>query len=84
MSDQFTCGVAVGTELGTHKAVIHAIVRRSGILFTFRSPLGEETRKQLPVSVDQYSQWLNGESIQNCMYMLNADDRELFLTGMAW
>lgn len=84
MSDFYTNGLRVGTKLTTDKAVTEAIVRKDGILFTFKSPFGDETRKKLPITVDQYSRWLNGELIQNCMPAVSVDDRELFLTGMNW
>ena len=84
MSNRFTNGVAVGTDLAVYKAVKRAVVRENGLMVDFKSPLGEETRKLIPVSVDEYSDWLNGTPIQYAMPNLSADDRELFLSGMSW
>lgn len=85
MSDKFTCGVAVGTDLAVARAVRRAVVLENGIDCTFRNPVdGTETTALMPISVDQYSDWLNGTLIQEAMPMLSADDRELFISGMAW
>ena len=84
MSDRFTNGVAVGTDLAVYKAVKRTVVRENGLMVDFKSPYGEETRKLIQVSVDEYSDWLNGTPIQYAMPNLSADDRELFLTGMSW
>lgn len=84
MSNRFTNGVAVGTDLAVYKAVKRAVVRENGLMIDFKSLLGEETRKLIPVSVDEYSDWINGTPIQYAMPNLSADDRELFLTGMSW
>jgi hypothetical protein len=80
----YTCGVAVGTDLSVDKAVTRAVVRQNGIMCSFKSPLGDLTNKLMPVTVDQYSDWLNGTPIQYAMSSLSADDRELFLTGMVF
>lgn len=84
MHQDFTCGVAVGTDLSVDKAVSRAQVRPNGIMCEFKSPLGDLTRRIMTVTVDQYSDWLNGTPIQYAMPNLSADDRELFLTGMVW
>ena len=84
MSNRFTNGVAVGTDLAVYKAVKRTVVRENGLMVDFKSPFGGETRKLIPISVDEYSDWLNGTPIQYAMPNLSADDRELFLTGMSW
>ena len=81
----FTCGVAVGTELGATRAVRKAVVRENGIEVHTKSPLEQEVRvTTLPVTVDQYSDWLNGTLVQDAMPHLSADDRELLISGMVW
>ena len=84
MSNDMTCGVAVGTDLSVDRAVTRAVVRENGIMCDFKSPLGDETRKLVPISVDQYSDWINGTCIQDAMPHIDADTRELFITGMVW
>ena len=81
----FTCGVAVGTELGVARAVRKAVVRKNGIEIHTKSPFEQEVRVSIFfVTVDQYSDWLNGTLIQDAMPHLSADDRELLITGMVW
>ena len=72
----FTCGVPVGTELGVSRAVIEIHTK---------SPFEQEVRVSIFfVTVDQYSDWLNGTLIQDAMPHLSADDRKLLITGMVW
>ena len=81
----FTCGVAVGTELDVARAVRKAVVRENGIEIHTKSPFEQEVRVSIFfVTVDQYSDWLNGTLIQDAMPHLSADDRELLITGMVW
>ena len=81
----FTCGVPVGTELGVSRAVCKAVVRENGIEVHTKSPFEKDIRvNTLPVTVDQYSDWLNGTLVQNAMPHLSADDRELLISGMVW
>ena len=81
----FTCGVAAGTDLAVCRAVRRAVVREDGIEVHTKSPFEQEVRvTTLPVTVDQYSDWLNGTLIQDAMPHLSADDRELLITGMVW
>lgn len=81
----FTCGVPVGTELGVSRAVCKAVVRENGIEIHTKSPFEQEVRVSIFfVTVDQYSDWLNGTLIQDAMPHLSADDRELLITGMVW
>lgn len=80
----YTCGVAVGTDLSVDKAVTRAVVRTNGIMCSFKSPFGDLTNKLMLVTVDQYSEWINGTCIQDAMGHLSPDDRELFLTGMVF
>lgn len=85
MSDRFTCGVAIGTELAVARAVTRAVVREDGIECTFRDILfGNPRTKLVKISVDEYSDWINGTCIQDAMPHVDADTRELFLTGMVW
>lgn len=78
----YTNGLVVGTLLPNHKAVIRAAVHRKGVLCTFRGIISKaETRKVIPITADEYSDWVNGTSIQYAMPGLSADTRELFLTG---
>ena len=84
-NDHFTCGVAVGTDLAVDRAVVRAVVRQDGIEIFTKSPFDTEIKhKVFPITVDQYSDWVNGTPIQYAMPDLSADDRELLITGMAW
>ena len=81
----FTCGVPVGTELGVSRAVRKAVVRENGIEVHTKSPFEKDIRvNTLPVTVDQYSDWLNGTLVQDAMPNLSPDDRELLISGMVW
>ncbi|UOT58006.1 hypothetical protein PP651_gp14 [Aeromonas phage ZPAH14] len=80
----YTCGVAVGTDLSVDGPVTRAIVRENGIMCSFKSAFGDLTNKLVPITVDQYSDWLNGTSVQYAMPHLDVDTRELFITGMVW
>ena len=80
-----TCGIEAGTELGVSRAVCKAVVRENDIEVHTKSPFEQEVRvTTLPVTVDQYSDWLNGTLVQDAMPHLSADDRELLITGMVW
>lgn len=77
--------IPVGTALTTRKAVKSAIVAEEGIDCVFVNGLtGEETKKRMLITVDEYCDWVNGSLIQDAMPGLSADDRELFLTGMVF
>lgn len=74
-----------GTELLTDRAVQSATVTKRGIKFSFLNMKdGSLLYKELEVTVEDYSAWLGGTSIQYAMPHLSADDRELFLTGMTF
>ena len=75
--------IPVGTALAARKAVKSAIVAEDGIDCVFVNALtGEETKKRMFVTADEYCYWISGLRIQKAMPDLSADDRELFLTGM--
>ena len=77
--------IPVGTALTTRKAVKSAIVADEGIDCVFVNGLtGQETKKRMFITVDEYCDWVNGSLIQDAMPGLSADDRELFLTGMVF
>lgn len=78
----YTNGLAIGTLLPNHKAVIRASVHRKGVLCTFRGIISRvETRKVVPITADEYSDWINGTPIQWAMPQIGPSTRELFLTG---
>ena len=43
---------------------------------------GTLNRMELPITVEQYNEWLNGVPVQDAFPHLNADDREFILTGI--
>lgn len=43
---------------------------------------GVRHTRDLPVTVDQLSQWIGGTSIQDAMPELSADDREFLISGI--
>lgn len=84
-NDYFTCGVPAGTDLAVDRAVVRAVVRQDGIEIFTKSPFDAEIEhKVFPITVDQYSDWINGTLIQHAMPNLSADDRELLISGISW
>lgn len=43
---------------------------------------GETNTMDLPITVEQYERWLDGEFVQDVFPHLNADEREFILTGI--
>lgn len=50
---------------------------------TKRSPISKkEHTREIPVTVEQIEDWLNGALIQDAMPNISADDREFIMTGI--
>lgn len=43
---------------------------------------GVLNRMELPITVEQYQRWQDGELIQNVFPSLTADEREFIMTGI--
>lgn len=53
------------------------------MIFARKSPLtGVVNQREIPVTQEQYSAFMNGTMIQDAMPNLSADDREFILTGI--
>lgn len=85
MAKDYLCGVAAGVDLAVNRAVRRAVTHEEGIKCIFRDEMTGKDREQLiPITVDEYCDWVNGSLIQDAMPHIDADTRELFLTGMVW
>ena len=74
----------VGEKLQGRKAAQYAIVLQDGLRVYFKNVFtGEIFSEDLEITVDDYCSWADGGlCIQDAMPQLDADDRELFLTGI--
>ena len=53
------------------------------MLFMRESPFsGKIHTREIPVTEEQYLEWLEGKLIQHAMPNISADDREFILTGI--
>lgn len=61
-----------------------AVVTEDGIQFEIQTPWDKTPRSvDLPVTVEQYSRWCNGELIQNAWPEGTAEQRETLISGIS-